>query len=314
VTPGDDGERSGSTAFSSLLRDADGAMYSAKRSGGHRLVVADDTIRNASTRQLDTEIGIRRALAEGEFEPWFQPIVDREGRLHSFEALIRWRHPSEGLLTPYRFLPEAKAAGLLGEVSTFMLAAVCPIVAEWNTARIGAGLEPVNVHINCVEEQLGDFAFPDLVSTLLEFHGVDPSWILLEVSEETAVERLPRGLPTLQALRAMGVRFSLDDFGFGNSSLTMLRELGDVAELKLDKSIVDEVATEGIQADADVIDAILGFAKKRGITIVAEGVETPEQWDALRAYGVQLFQGYLFARPEPRADAAQRAMPVAVTV
>jgi diguanylate cyclase (GGDEF)-like protein len=304
----------------SLLRDADIAMYAAKRNGGSRVAVADDELRRAGTGQLDLEIGIRNALANGEFIPYFQPIVDEEGNLHSFEALIRWQRSTGELISPFQFLPAAKAAGLLGEVSTYMIAAVCPYIAKWNNERVSRGQHPLTVHINCVEEQMIDLGFPDVVDALLTHYGVDPSWIMLEVSEETAMDRIPRGTPTLQTLRSMGVRFSLDDFGFGNSSLTMLRELGEVAELKLDKSIVDDIAKNvtrdefgalrpDLGPDGDVIDAILGFARRRGITIVAEGIEQPEQWEVLKHLGVQLFQGYLFNRPLPAEHASQLAVP-----
>ncbi len=288
----------------SLVSDADIAMYAAKRGGGSRVAVADDELRRAGSGQLDLEIGIRNALATGEFVPYFQPIVDEDGHLHSFEALIRWRRSDGTLMSPGAFLPAAQIAGLLGEVSTSVLASVCPYVATWNTQRISRGMTPLTVHVNCVEQQLMDMGFPDVVSSLLTHHGVDPSWIMLEVSEETALDKIASGTPTLHSLRSMGVRFSLDDFGFGNSSLTMLRELGDVAELKLDKSIVDDIAIAGIGGDADVVDAILGFARKRNITIVAEGVEQDNQWQALKALGVQLYQGFLFSRPLPPEDAA----------
>ncbi len=287
-----------------LVSDADIAMYAAKRAGGSRVAVADDELRRAGSGQLDLEIGIRNALATGEFVPYFQPIVDEDGHLHSFEALIRWHRSNGEVVSPGAFLPAAQVAGLLAEVSTSVLASVCPYVATWNSSRISAGLTPLTVHVNCVEGQLMDIGFPDVVSSLLNHHGVDPSWIMLEVSEETALDKIARGTPTLQSLRAMGVRFSLDDFGFGNSSLTMLRELGEVAELKLDKSIVDDIATTGIGGDADVVDAILGFAHKRGITIVAEGVEQHEQWTTLKGLGVQLYQGFLFSRPLPPDVAA----------
>jgi diguanylate cyclase (GGDEF)-like protein len=297
------------TSFESILRDADIAMYAAKRAGGNQVCVADETLRTASSQQLDLEIAIREALAQGQFEPYFQPLVDQLGTIRSFEALIRWRRPDGSLMSPGQFLPAAKNAGLLGEVSTSVLASVAPIVSAWNHRRIAEGSEPVCVHVNCVEEQLCDLGFPDVVGSLLAHNSVDPSWIMLEISEETALEKIPRGMPTLQYLWSLGVKFSLDDFGFGNSSLTMLRELGEVAELKLDKSIVDDIAVEGIGADADVVDAILGFAKRRNITIVAEGIEQQEQWSALRNLGVHLFQGYLFSKPVPAYQAEALLFP-----
>ncbi len=287
-----------------LLRDADIAMYAAKRAGGNRLAVADDELSRKGAGELDLEIGMRQALVNGEFIPWFQPIVDEFGNLHAFEALVRWQRGTGELVSPSAFLPAAKIAGLLGEVSTAMLSLVLPFVAIWNRSRLAAGLQALNVHVNCVEEQLCDVGFADVVASLLAHHHVDPSWIMLEVSEETALDRIPRGTPTLQALRAIGVRFSLDDFGFGNSSLTMLRELGDIAELKLDKSIVDDIAEQGIGADADVVDAILGFARRRDITIVAEGVEHQRQWTVLKGLGVKFFQGFLFSKPVPSAQAS----------
>ena len=292
-------DRSGADR-SVLLRDADVAMYAAKRGGGNRMAVADAALRAEGGGRLDMELALREALVSGGFEAWYQPIVGPDREIRALEALIRWNHPQRGLLTPGEFLPVAKEAGLLAELSTVVLSRACRDVARWNAERASQGMGPLLVHVNCVEEQLMDSGFPEVVGSYLRASGLPPEDLLLEISEETAMDRLPADLPTLHQLRYLGVRFSLDDFGFGNSSLTMVRQLGDLAELKLDKSIVDSFdGPAAAGADLAVARAIVDFAHGQGIAVVAEGVETQTQFDVLRSLGVELFQGYLFHRPAP---------------
>ncbi len=314
---------------SQLLTDADIAMYAAKRSGGNRVATVDDNLRRIEGGQLDLELDIRAALGTGQFVTWYQPLVDAHQEVRALEALVRWEHPERGLLSPGMFLPAAKSAGLLGEISTAVLARACTDVARWNETRIAKGMPPVVVHVNCVEEQLMDTSYADVVSAYIQMSNMDPAHLLLEVSEETAVEKLPKGLPTLQMIRSMGVRFSLDDFGFGNSSLTMVRQLGGVAEIKLDKSIVDGLApsqptfSTGESANAAgtsspdiaVIKSVVEFAAAQNVLVVAEGIEHREQFDQLVALGVDLFQGYYFHHPQPGSIVEQLLLgqPVSAT-
>jgi EAL domain-containing protein (putative c-di-GMP-specific phosphodiesterase class I) len=198
------------------------------------------------------------------------------------------------------FLPAAKDAGLLAELSTVVLAEAARDVARWNRLRTEAGLDELVVHVNCVEEQLMDSGFADVVGSYVAATGLSARSLLLEISEETALDRLPASLPTLDLLRGAGIRFSIDDFGFGNSSLTMIRRVGEVAELKIDKSIVDGLALASpTAADVAVITSIVEFCANQGITVVAEGIEEEQQFGQLRELGVQLYQGYLFHRPQP---------------
>jgi diguanylate cyclase (GGDEF)-like protein len=284
-----------------VLRDADLAMYGAKREGGNCVHVVTEELRRSGGGQLDLELELRAAFGTGQLVAWYQPLVDCNEEIHALEALVRWQHPTKGLLNPGSFLPAAKRAGLLAELSTDVLSQVCREVSEWNRQRIERSERPVIVHVNCVEEQLMDLSFADVVGTYLSATGMNPAHLLLEISEETAMDRLPKGIPTVQAIRAMGVKFSLDDFGFGNASLTMVRQLGGVAEIKLDKSIVDGLA--GVAgpdaADLAVIKAVRKFATDQHIVLVAEGIEQPEQRDLLITLGIDLMQGYLFHKPQP---------------
>lgn len=283
-----------------MLRDADMAMYVAKRGGGNRVAVADESVRESGIHQLDLEIELRQALGSGQLRAWYQPLVDPQREPVALEALIRWQHPTRGLLAPGQFLPAAKSAGLLAELSTAVLAEAARDVADWNRRRLATGQAPLVVHVNCVEEQLMDTGFADVVGSYLADSGLDPHSLLLEISEETALDRLPASLPTLDLLRSGGVRFSIDDFGFGNSSLTMVRRVGDVAELKIDKSIVDGLALASPkQTDLAVVRSIVEFCETQHITVVAEGIEEEHQFSQLVGLGVELFQGYLFHRPQP---------------
>jgi diguanylate cyclase (GGDEF)-like protein len=286
-----------------MLRDADMAMYVAKREGGNRVAVAGEDVRRNGSSQLNLEIALRSALGNGQLKAWYQPIVDTNREIVALEALVRWEHPDRGLLPPGAFLPAAKDAGLLGEISTVVLAQACHEVARWNNIRRAEGSPPLTVHVNCVEEQLMDSGFADVVGAYIRSSGIDPQHLMLEISEETAVDKLPASLPTVELLRSVGVRFSLDDFGFGNSSLTMVRRLGEISELKLDKSIVDGLAPGAGSGEADIaiIRAITEFAETQKISLVAEGIEQEEQWETLKGLGVELFQGYLFYRPQPVA-------------
>lgn len=286
-----------------ILRDADMAMYVAKREGGNRVAVAGEDVRRNGSSQLNLEIALRSALGTGQLKAWYQPIVDVDREIVALEALVRWEHPDRGLLPPGAFLPAAKDAGLLGEISTVVLAQACHEVARWNHIRRSEGSPPLTVHVNCVEEQLMDSGFADVVGAYIRSSGIDPHHLMLEISEETALDKLPASLPTVELLRSVGVRFSLDDFGFGNSSLTMVRRLGEIAELKLDKSIVDGLARDAGSGEADIaiIRAITEFAEAQKISLVAEGIEQEEQWETLKSLGVELFQGYLFYRPQPVA-------------
>jgi diguanylate cyclase (GGDEF)-like protein len=296
-----------STDRSSMLRDADLAMYAAKREGGNCLHVVTDELRASGGGQLDLELELRSAFGTGQLVAWYQPLVDCQEEIRALEALVRWQHPTKGLLNPGAFLPAAKRAGLLAEISTDVLSQVCRDVSRWNRMRAEESLPPIIVHVNCVEEQLMDGSFAGVVASYLAATEMNPAHLLLEVSEETAMDRLPKGLPTIQALRAMGVRFSLDDFGFGNASLTMVRQLGGVAEIKIDKSIVDGLVGQSgpNAADLAVIDAVRKFATDQDIVLVAEGIELVEQRDLLIAHGIDLMQGYLFHRPQPPEKTAE---------
>ncbi len=291
------------TTRSDLLRDADMAMYLAKRGGGNRVAVAGDEVLQSGADQLNLEIGLRAALGTGQLRAWYQPIVGVNREVEALEALVRWEHPERGLLAPGVFLPAAKSAGLLAEISSVVLGQACNEVARWNNIRIEHHLKPLVVHVNCVEEQLLDPSFADVAATYVRTSGIDPKCLMLEISEETALERLPATVPTLELLKAIGIRFSLDDFGFGNSSLTMVRQLGDVSELKIDKSIVDGLASTAQSSEADlaIVRAVSEFARNRGISVVAEGIEQEHQFNVLKSLGVELFQGYLFFRPQPVA-------------
>ncbi|MGY1670629.1 putative bifunctional diguanylate cyclase/phosphodiesterase [Geodermatophilus sp. SYSU D00710] len=284
--------RSGLTA-EQVVQHADLAMHAAKRAGKGRvhlftpeLLAADDEAALAAE--------LRTALAEDQLEVRYQPIVaTADGRCTAVEALVRWRHPTRGLLPPAAFLAVAEARGLIVPVGAQVLARACADVADWHD-----GGSPVAVHVNASAAQLSAPGLVGDVTRDLAAHGLAPDRLVVEVTESSALNT-PAVRATLQELDALGVRIAIDDFGTGYAALTALREL-PVDVVKIDKSFVTGAATS--VADEAVVYAIVEMAQRLGLDTVAEGVETAEQEHFAGAVGATSVQGFLHGRPMTAAD------------
>jgi diguanylate cyclase (GGDEF)-like protein len=280
-----------------MVREADAAMYRAKERGRGRYELFDEVMRAKALFRLRTENELRSALGADELRVHYQPLIDlEEGHIHGVEALVRWEHPTRGLLGPAEFIPVAEDGGLIGPLGAWVLHEVCTQAATWQAARPGA--RPLAIAVNLSARQLMDPSTVDTVALAIARSGIDPSSLFLEITESVLMDDPEASAQTLERLKGLGVSISLDDFGTGYSSLAYLRRY-PIDVIKVDREFVPRIAETG--PDAAIFQAVLSMGQSLGIAVVAEGVETPEQELALRALGCRLAQGFLYAHPMPAA-------------
>jgi diguanylate cyclase (GGDEF)-like protein len=284
---------------SELVRDADVAMFVAKR-GHEELAVFDEDERRRAIERHHIEVDLRAALERGELRVHYQPIVEpRAGTVTGYEALVRWAHPSGGLLGPAHFLAVAEDARLIVEIGHWVLFEACSQMAAWGQA--GADAATMTISVNVAEQQLLDQGFVDRVAEVLRATGLPPHQLTLEITEGVVAAHLEE-LDVLYALRDLGVSFAIDDFGTGQSSLSMLRQFDMVSVLKIDKEFVRSLSHNS--TDAAIVQAVVSLARALGLVVVAEGVEAPEQLHQLVDLGVDRVQGFLFDGPLAATEVA----------
>jgi PAS domain S-box-containing protein len=281
-----------------LLRDADTAMHRAKHSGTGRYEIFDETMRQAVQQRLLLETDLRHAVTREEFVPYFQPIVElTTGRLAGFEALLRWRHPTRGVVLPAEFVPVVEENGLIVPIGRWCFEEVCRQMREWLDTY--ACPEHFWVSVNFSRQQfLEDGLVPWLLGCL-ERSNLLPSHIVVEITESTAVQDLDRTMHVLGQLREAGVKALMDDFGTGHSSLVCLHQL-PIGGLKLDRTLL--LATEKHPA---LLETVVGLAGSLGLTVTAEGIETESQCERVAAVGCDFAQGYIFERPVEAGKAGE---------
>jgi diguanylate cyclase (GGDEF)-like protein/PAS domain S-box-containing protein len=276
-----------------LIRDADAAMYQAKARGRARFEIFDRAMRARTVERLSVENDLRRALARGELRVVYQPIVSlRDASIVSVEALLRWEHPTRGLLPPADFISVAEEAGLIESIGRFVLDSACAQAARWHALRPDA--RPLGISVNLSVRQLTQRNFQMTVATALAGSGIEPSSLCLEITESVLLEEPQSVADTIRRLSRLGVRFVLDDFGTGYSSLAYLAGL-PIDGLKVDQSFVRSLGTD--ERSTAITTAIVRMAQALSLEVIAEGVETAHQMRALQALGCELSQGYLFHRP-----------------
>jgi diguanylate cyclase (GGDEF)-like protein/PAS domain S-box-containing protein len=272
-----------------LLRDADIAMYRAKEERGSS-VTFDRSMHRSAIELLELENDLRRAMERREFRMFYQPIVDLEtGKLAGLEALIRWMHPTRGLVFPGSFIHVAEENGLIVPIGEWVLREVCRQIREWQDA--GAN---VRVAVNLSARQLKDRNLPIILPEILKETGVSPDSIDLEITESAVINNWELVGDTLSALQSLGFRLCLDDFGTGYSSLSYLHRL-PVTKLKIDRSFLEKMAYS--TEHSGIVQTILDLAGRLKMDMVAEGIETEGQLARLKEMKCKLGQGYLFARP-----------------
>jgi EAL domain-containing protein (putative c-di-GMP-specific phosphodiesterase class I) len=272
-----------------LLRNADLAMYTAKELGRNDLAYYDPRMADAVRSRIALETDLRRALERGEIEVVYQPIVDVDsGRIVGAEALARWRHPERGMIPPAVFIPIAESIGLIRAIGSFVFRSAVRQQVAW---RRGGDALHVSVNLSGRQLRLGEL-LPDLTGALEEAGG-DPRFMQVEITESMLLGNDDAVLDVLHAVEALGLTIVLDDFGTGYSNLGYLQRF-PIRELKIDRSFI-----QGIDSNRAVAEMIVSMCRLMRLSVVAEGVETAEQFAWVKAHAIERCQGYLFSEPLP---------------
>jgi predicted signal transduction protein with EAL and GGDEF domain len=283
--------RDGSDLFD-LLKNADLAMYAAKAAGRRTYRFFDPAMEQQANHRRELEADLREALAHGSFELHYQPQVDLgSDRVTGCEALLRWRHPLRGMVSPADFVPVAEETGLIEEIGQWVLRTACTEAAKWPAdIRIAVNVSPV---------QFRSEALSLKVAAALTESGLDPRRLELEITEAVLIADDDAALTTLNQLRALGIHIALDDFGTGYSSLQYLQRF-PFDKIKIDRSFVKEVTRNS--SSASIIRAVVSIATDRQMITTAEGVETPQQRETVQNLGCTQMQGYLFSAARPAEE------------
>ena len=285
-----------------VFKDAEVALRRAKSLGGSRCEVFDEAMHRSAVGRLRLESDLRTALAEGQFRVHYQPIVELDTRRTvSFEALLRWQHPTQGLISPYKFIEAAEDTGILVLIGHWLIMQSCQQLRDWG--RSGEGM-PTSVTVNVSGRQFSDAHLVNDLQEALQRTGIDPARLRLEITESIVAADPKLSITVLSHLKHMGIGVILDDFGKGSTSLRGLRQF-PVDALKIDLSLIREMQAD--RAAADIVELIITLAHKMNLKVIAEGVESIRQAERLLNLGCEYGQGYYFAQAM-EAKAAQEFM------
>jgi len=281
------------TRAEDLLQDADVAMRRAKALGGSRCEVFDEAMHTRAVNRLKLEAELREAIAQRQFRVYYQPIVQLETtQIVGFEALLRWQHPEQGLISPYKFIDAAEDTGLLFSAGRWLILEACKQLHTWENEN--PATQDVTISVNLSAKQFADTRFVNELQAAIRETGTEPSRLQLEMTESVAAADPKLTVTVLSYLKHLGIGVILDDFGTGNSSLTGLRQF-PLEALKIDRSLVNGMLVDrGIR---DTVELIVLLAHKLKLKVIAEGIETARHLDTLRELGCDLGQGYLFSQP-----------------
>ncbi len=276
-----------------LMMHADAAMYRAKESGKNNCQFYTSEMNAGLEDKLVLTEGLRKALAEQQLSLVYQPKVGLEsGRMFGVEALLRWQHPQRGMVPPCQFIPLAEENGLIIPIGEWVLREACRQARAWQDA----GLPPLVVSVNVSARQFDDARLVERVAQALEWSGLGPQWLELEVTESMIMRDTAQSVAKMRQLEAMGIALAIDDFGTGYSSLAALKSF-PISRLKIDQSFVRDLA--GSADDQAITCAIISLSHQLDMRVIAEGVETEQQRRFLQQHGCDEFQGYLYSRPVP---------------
>jgi len=291
VFPGDGDE------VETLLKSADSAMYRAKELGRNQAQMFTTSMNERYGRRLALEQSLHHALERDELLVHYQPIFDRNRKkVASLEALVRWNHPTRGLVQPADFIGLAEETGLIVPIGEWMLRSVCRDLRAW---RAG-GLPPVRIGVNIAAPQFQQLSFALVVGSILREYACDPGMLELEITETVAVQNIEITMNAMRDLKELGIRIAIDDFGTGQSSLVYLKRF-PIDTVKIDRAFVRDVTTD--ESAAAIVSYVINLAHTLRLDVVAEGVETEEQWSFLKLNACDHMQGFLFSHPLPASEA-----------
>jgi diguanylate cyclase (GGDEF)-like protein len=275
-----------------ILRDADTAMYRAKAQGKSCYQVFDTAMHIRAVKLLQIENDLRRALDRNEFELHYQPILHADtGRIRSFEALIRWRHPTRGLISPADFIPVAEETGLIIPLGNWVIFEACRQMAEWHNM---IGSDSVDINVNLSGKQFSQADIVERVTSALRQNQLAPQHLILEITESVVMENPEATITMLRKLKELGVQLNIDDFGTGYSSLAYLQRF-PIDTMKIDKSFVARMIES--PENAEIVRTIVDLAHNLNMRVTAEGIETAEQLSQLQGMSCENVQGYFLSRP-----------------
>ncbi len=291
------------THAAEILRDADIAMYQAKAQGKARFEAFDIKMRSHAFSRLEMEQALRAALENGEFQIYYQPILSiQSDKLASFEALIRWNHPTRGLLMPGEFLPVAEDSGLILAIDNWVLHEACLQLRKWHEKY--PALQHVSVNVNISNRLFSQINFVNGVIKALQTSGLKPEALRLEITENVLISNYAAANEVFTKLRNLGVQLEIDDFGSGYSALSYLQHF-PISAIKIDKTFIDEIGKS--QRGVELIRAIVSMARELGMEAIAEGIETEEQLNELQGLSCSLGQGFLLSKPLDK-DSAEKIL------
>ena len=294
----------------SLLRNADIAMYRAKSNGKGQHVVFDAGMHTDSLARLELGNDLRRAILNDEFRLQYQPIVHIEsGRFDEVEALVRWQHPTRGLISPAEFIPVAEETGVILPLGEWVLEKACQQTVKWQAMRPWD--RPLTLSVNLSPRQFQQPRLDETIAQVLRRTGLSPTCLKLEITEGVIMRDVDQTVAMLGKLKALGIKLAVDDFGTGYSSLAYLKSL-PLDVLKIDRSFVKGMCES--RQDAAIVQTVMSLAKSLNLSVTAEGIETAEQAASLRAMQCDLGQGYLFARPLDSEDMTALLQPSTLAV
>jgi EAL domain-containing protein (putative c-di-GMP-specific phosphodiesterase class I) len=274
-------------------------MYHAKASGRNNYQFFTQRMNLAAAQHFELESSLRGALAKGEFELFYQPVIDiASRRMNTMEVLLRWRRPGQGLILPDSFIPIIEENGLIVPVGEWVMRRACEQSVEWQRQ----GLPPVPLAVNLSPRQFMNRGLIESIRRILDETGIDPALIEFEITETALMQHGEQTLEILGQINAMGIRLSIDDFGTGYSSLAYLKRF-PVKKIKIDRAFIKDL--EESSEDQAIVGAIIALSNSLQLSVVAEGVETEGQFALLRSNGCQYAQGYLFSQPVPIDEAAE---------
>ncbi|MDZ8189840.1 MAG: EAL domain-containing protein [Nostoc sp. ChiSLP02] len=276
-----------------LLRDADTAMYRAKAQGRAKYHVFDPAMHQEAIQLLELENDLRRAVERQEFLVYYQPIISlTTGKISGFEALVRWQHPTRGLVSPIDFIPVAEETGLINAINIWVLQSACHQLSIWQHYPVTS--EPLSISVNLSARLFSQPNFVDQIDRIIHEHQINPEYLQLEITESVIMENTNAIKIILEELKQRKIKLIMDDFGTGYSSLSYLHSF-PLDALKIDKSFVKRMQDN--QENMGLVPAMIGIANSMGMSAIAEGVETEEQLAQLRNLNCDFAQGYLFSKP-----------------